>query len=74
MVHPTPEFIENAKKKKNVIVRRMNVTDTTDHPGDVEAIKVLLESGEVKSYTSQTYALEDTYKAHRQIETHATRG
>ncbi|MNG06306.1 Crotonyl-CoA reductase [compost metagenome] len=74
MVHPTPEFIENAKTEKNVIVRRMNVTDTTDHQGDVEAIRALLESGEVKSYVSQTFAFEDTYKAHKQVETHATKG
>ena len=74
MVYPSPEFIEAAKKEKNVIVRRMNVTDTTDHQGDVEAIRALLESGEVKSHISQTYAFEDTYKAHKQVETHATKG
>ncbi|WP_231425182.1 zinc-binding dehydrogenase [Pedobacter sp. Leaf250] len=61
MVHPTEEFIEQAKKKKNVIVRRMNVTDTTDHQGDVEAIRSLLESGAIKSHISQTFSLEETY-------------
>ena len=74
MVHPSPEFIENAKKEKNVIVKRMNVTDTTDHQGDVEAIRALLESGAVKSHISQVFSLEDTYKAHLQVETHATKG
>ncbi|RZJ91957.1 MAG: NADP-dependent oxidoreductase [Chryseobacterium sp.] len=74
MVHPSPEFIENAKQEKNVIVRRMNVTDTTDHQGDVEAIRALLDSGAVKSHVSQVFAIENTSKAHQQVETHATKG
>ncbi|CAH0142350.1 2-haloacrylate reductase [Pedobacter sp. Bi36] len=74
MVYPSAEFIENAKKEKDVTVTRMNVTDTKDHVGDIEAIRSLLESGAIKSYISQTFTIEDTYKAHQQIETHSTKG
>ncbi|MFV5703549.1 zinc-binding dehydrogenase [Flavobacterium sp. XS2P12] len=40
----------------------------------MEEIKELLEAGKLKSHISQTFALKETYKAHQQIETHATKG
>lgn len=74
MVYPSAEFVEKAEKERKVIVVRMNVTDSPDHAGDVEAIRELLESGKIKSHISHAFAIEDTYNAHQQIETHATKG
>jgi len=74
MVVPSPEFIAAAKHEKNITVDRVNVTDSPDKQEDIKAINSLLDSGKVKSHVSEIYAMEDTYKAHLQIDTHNTVG
>ena len=74
MVYPSVDFIEMAMKKRKVSVVRMNVTDSSDHIGDVEAIRSLLDMGKMKTHISQEFAIEETQKAHQQIETHTTKG
>lgn len=74
MVVPSPEFIAAAKNEKNIAVHRVNVTDSPDKQEDIKAINSLLDSGKVKSHVSEIYTMEDTYKAHLQIETHNTVG
>ena len=74
MVVPSPEFIAAAKEQNEVTVVRANITDTPDKQGDIEAIDLLLSSGEIKSHVSQIFSIDETYKAHLQIETHRTVG
>lgn len=74
MVFPSVDFIEAAKEQKNITVVRANLSDTPDKQKDIEAINALLSAGKIKSHVSQVFPMEETYKAHLQIETHSTVG
>lgn len=75
IVYPDSEFIERAKKEKDVTVLRVNVRHPEEHYlRDMQSIADLLETGIVKTHISDIYPLEEMHKAHAQIQTKNTVG
>ncbi|KRB58083.1 NADP-dependent oxidoreductase [Flavobacterium sp. Root186] len=75
IVYPDAEFIEKAKKDKNIDVIRVNVRyPEENYFEDMQAIAKLLELGIVKTHISQIFSLEDMHKAHAAIQSKNTVG
>jgi NADPH:quinone reductase-like Zn-dependent oxidoreductase len=70
IVYPDREFIEKAKREKDVDVLRVNVRHPEEHYlRDMQAIADLLAAGVLKTHISQVFPLEEMAKAHAIIQT-----
>jgi NADPH:quinone reductase-like Zn-dependent oxidoreductase len=70
IVYPDPEFIEKAKREKDVDVLRVNVRHPEEHYlRDMQAIADLLAAGVLKTHISHVFPLEEMAKAHTIIQT-----
>lgn len=70
IVYPDAEFIEKAKKEKDVAVLRVNVRyPEENYLQDMQSIAALLASGIVKTHISHVFPLEEMSKAHALIQT-----
>lgn len=71
---PTPEFapeVTDAAKAKNVDVAFLMVQSSAK---DMNTLKGMLESGDIKPHISKTFAFDEMAKAHEQLESGRTVG
>lgn len=70
IVYPEQEFIDLAKKEKDVTVLRVNVRHPEEnYLKDMQSIADLLESGIVKTHVSHIFPLKEMHRAHTLIQT-----
>lgn len=65
-----PENLEEAKEKNIEIIGYL----AQSYPADLQQIADLIDSGKIKPIVTGIYSLKEAQEAHRQIESHHTRG
>ncbi|MEO8823985.1 MAG: NADP-dependent oxidoreductase [Ginsengibacter sp.] len=64
------ENLEEAKEKNIEVIGYL----AQSYPGDLQQIADLIDSGKIKPIVTEIYPLKEAQEAHRQIESHHTRG